>query len=419
VVAAVAFTGTAVADDSAAGRSFAAAGLRGTFDAAPDPKPLLPSSDPAHDEIVVVGADLLRAVAPPAAPLTVLTASPEKKQALPPSPPAPRPTSGHGSIVPAGTVSAPVAEPSWPRTLTEVRRLKEAPRPTAWSKAEVDEARQACVSLLKGLDVVALPVEPFRDGDCGAPAAVQLVSLGKSPEVTFAPPPVLTCDMVAALGKWLSEIQPGARRHLGSPLIRVEVMSSYSCRNAYGLRNARLSEHGRANALDISSFMTSVGYETAVLDHWGPTQRAVARAEPAKAPSVVRLPPPPPPVAGTRTDVARAANPLPTTVATAPAPLPPPGLASGLRSLSGTPLASPNGTAFAPPSQLGGPQPPRGRRSLIEADAPSDAKARFLREIHVSACRIFGTVLGPEANRAHENHFHVDMAERKTGAFCE
>jgi hypothetical protein len=43
----------------------------------------------------------------------------------------------------------------------------------------------------------------------------------------------------------------------------------------------------------------------------------------------------------------------------------------------------------------------------------------FLRGAHHAACRIFGTVLGPEANRAHRNHFHLDMAERKVIAICE
>jgi hypothetical protein len=43
----------------------------------------------------------------------------------------------------------------------------------------------------------------------------------------------------------------------------------------------------------------------------------------------------------------------------------------------------------------------------------------FLRGAHRAACQIFGTVLGPEANSAHKNHFHVDMAERKHQAICE
>ena len=39
---------------------------------------------------------------------------------------------------------------------------------------------------------------------------------------------------------------------------------------------------------------------------------------------------------------------------------------------------------------------------------------QFLRDIHASACKVFGTVLGPEANNAHRNHFHVDMAKRQS-----
>ena len=44
----------------------------------------------------------------------------------------------------------------------------------------------------------------------------------------------------------------------------------------------------------------------------------------------------------------------------------------------------------------------------------------FLRAAHRSACKLFNTVLGPEANNAHQNHFHLDMAERiKDTKICE
>ena len=36
-------------------------------------------------------------------------------------------------------------------------------------------------------------------------------------------------------------------------------------------------------------------------------------------------------------------------------------------------------------------------------------KAAFLREIRDEACRYFDAVLGPDYNRAHANHFHLDM----------
>jgi hypothetical protein len=50
---------------------------------------------------------------------------------------------------------------------------------------------------------------------------------------------------------------------------------------------------------------------------------------------------------------------------------------------------------------------------------PRSPEAAFLRNVHAGACRIFGTVLGPEANEAHRNHLHLDLAPRKRTAFCE
>ncbi|MGB0056324.1 MAG: extensin family protein, partial [Methyloceanibacter sp.] len=47
-----------------------------------------------------------------------------------------------------------------------------------------------------------------------------------------------------------------------------------------------------------------------------------------------------------------------------------------------------------------------------------DPKAQFVLYLHEEACRRFGTVLGPEANAAHKNHFHLDMKTRRK-SFCE
>jgi hypothetical protein len=72
------------------------------------------------------------------------------------------------------------------------------------------------------------------------------------------------------------------------------------------------------------------------------------------------------------------------------------------------------GFGWAPPSRLGGPK---------DADGPAagqlSGKAAFLRGVHKAACATFATVLGPEANKAHKNHFHLDMAERKSATICE
>jgi Extensin-like protein C-terminus len=52
------------------------------------------------------------------------------------------------------------------------------------------------------------------------------------------------------------------------------------------------------------------------------------------------------------------------------------------------------------------------------AELTTDPKAQFVMFLHEDACRRFGTVLGPEANAAHKNHFHLDMKTRRK-SFCE
>lgn len=42
------------------------------------------------------------------------------------------------------------------------------------------------------------------------------------------------------------------------------------------------------------------------------------------------------------------------------------------------------------------------------------AKGRFLREVRDGACDLFATVLSPDYNAAHRDHFHLDQANRGT-----
>ena len=51
-----------------------------------------------------------------------------------------------------------------------------------------------------------------------------------------------------------------------------------------------------------------------------------------------------------------------------------------------------------------------GRRITLTEDwnGGTAAEREFLRVVHGSACRRFGTVLGPEYNRAHADHFHLE-----------
>ena len=62
-----------------------------------------------------------------------------------------------------------------------------------------------------------------------------------------------------------------------------------------------------------------------------------------------------------------------------------------------------------------------GRRvSVLNGWRGSSEERAFLRRLHQSACKRFGTVLGPDYNAAHANHFHFDMAKSMSNdtAYC-
>lgn len=335
-------------------------------------------------------------------------------------------------------------EANWPKTLPEAKAEAEAAaKPDVWSADEIASGKAHCAQVLRGIAAVVAPADPIKHGECGAAAPVELVSIGSNPEVAVSPPATLTCDMVVTLAEWLKEdVQPLAKSHFGESVIRIETMSSYSCRNAYGRKKTRLSEHGRANALDLGRFITEKGTEVSLLANWGPTERdiraavaaAMAEAEKRAAEEKAAREKQ---VAEAQSKAREKAQSGPTSADPAPAK---PAPASPQAQ---TPL--PSRLGFRPGTLIEGvPQPrkpathknsksasvtlePRSNLGRSQPDAPPpgpvlapmDRKSEFLRAVHAAACRRFGTVLGPEANEAHRNHFHLDMAERRSGSFCE
>ena len=58
------------------------------------------------------------------------------------------------------------------------------------------------------------------------------------------------------------------------------------------------------------------------------------------------------------------------------------------------------------------------RVSVLDDWNGGESDARFLRAARDSACGIFGTVLSPDYNAAHADHFHLDQAARGLGGVC-
>ncbi|MFT5638850.1 MAG: hypothetical protein ACI861_001673, partial [Paracoccaceae bacterium] len=129
---------------------------------------------------------------------------------------------------------------------------------------------------------------------------------------------IMDCQTAKALTGWVSNSLKPLIHRRGGGVKSLSVPSHYSCRTRNSQPGAKISEHGKGHAIDISSINLNDGTKITVLDGW------------------------------------------------------------------------------------------------------KDFKDRkILRRLHAAACGPFGTVLGPEANKYHLDHFHFDTARYRSGAFCE
>ncbi|HEU0097927.1 MAG TPA: extensin family protein [Allosphingosinicella sp.] len=124
-----------------------------------------------------------------------------------------------------------------------------------------------------GVRFKALPDRRFGNG-CSAVGAVQLLDIG-TPVANLG---AMTCSLARQFARWAREaMQPAAKAWLGSPVVRVESFGTYSCRPVNSRPGARLSEHGRANAVDIGAFLLADGRRITVEQGWSGRDEDVRR----------------------------------------------------------------------------------------------------------------------------------------------
>ncbi len=253
------------------------------------------------------------------------------------------------------------------------------PRAATWSEAEVAKGLQDCVRQLAPITAEVEVLAPLKNGTCGAPAPISVRNIGVS-KVEVQPAAVTTCQMALALHQWVeATVQPAAKEIFGSPVKRLIGASSYACRNRNSNPAGPISEHAFANAIDIAGFVLADGRTISVLNDWGPTAREQKIGDKSDAADK-----------STKRKVG-SSDIHADTPSSSVAPV-------KLQRLKG-PAGSPTATAAEPASAIDG--------------------AKFLHQVHKGACGVFSTILGPEANAFHRDHFHLDLKVRKSRAFCE
>lgn len=155
---------------------------------------------------------------------------------------------------------------------------------------------------------------PGRIKGCGVKDAISLRSVAGVPLSQHAQ---IDCTTAKALKTWVVKGLKPAVGKRGGGVLGLRVAAHYACRTRNNQRGAKISEHGRGRAIDISGITLRDGSEITVLKGW------------------------------------------------------------------------------------------RSR-----TDGP------ILRKAHKAACGPFGTVLGPESDRFHQDHFHFDTARHRSGSYC-
>jgi hypothetical protein len=112
----------------------------------------------------------------------------------------------------------------------------------------------SCSKTLSTLGVTAVSVDPIRSGGCGIPAPVEVAALGGG-AVKLSMKAVVNCDIASTLAAFMRDVvDPLARQKLGASVTDIRVAAAYHCRTRNGVAGAKLSEHAKGNAIDISAF---------------------------------------------------------------------------------------------------------------------------------------------------------------------
>lgn len=167
-----------------------------------------------------------------------------------------------------------------PRASVTDARDVPAVSPVALSAANLERfsaAVNACRTALNNAQIEVEPAPDVSEGSCGYRGAVTLTQ-SLHP---YSEPVTTSCALAAALVLWERDVViPSAERHLGQGVARIEMAGpAYSCRPIAGRSDGRMSEHARANAIDIRGFTLEDGARLSVQEGWSgtPGERAFLR----------------------------------------------------------------------------------------------------------------------------------------------
>jgi hypothetical protein len=113
--------------------------------------------------------------------------------------------------------------------------------------------QQACLKRLANL-AAHFEALPAIGGACPAVNVVRLTEI--EPGLTLRPAAIVSCALAETLSLWVkTRLVPTSLEAFGEAPVALSIGASYVCRNENGLASGKLSEHAKANAVDLGAIV--------------------------------------------------------------------------------------------------------------------------------------------------------------------
>src|SRR5450432_1972443 len=151
----------------------------------------------------------------------------------------------------------------------------EPDQPAAEAAAPVPAPPSACRLALTDAIAIAPSIPDIHGvGGCGGEDLVRLeaVVLPDKQRVSLKPAATLRCTMASAVADWIRTDMAPLAASLGSTISDLDNFDSFECRGRNRVVGAQLSEHGRANALDVRGLKLANGQSISLTDRTVPRE---------------------------------------------------------------------------------------------------------------------------------------------------
>lgn len=125
------------------------------------------------------------------------------------------------------------------------------------------------VAAIKGEEIA--PIRSKIKG-CGVAEAVAVTSVAG---IRLSQAATVDCSIAKALNRWAEEV---AQPAFNGNLVEMQVAAHYSCRSRNNVKGAKISEHGKGRAIDISAFILSNGKVMTVAQDYNKLLRRIYKA---------------------------------------------------------------------------------------------------------------------------------------------